>query len=153
MKWDARFLDLAEHIGTWSKDPSTKVGAVIVRPDRTVVAVGYNGFPRGTDDSPEKLEDRAAKLFRTVHAETNALLTAWGPVHGCTLYVSPLHPCANCAAMIVQAGIARVVARTSGNAARWAESFAAAREMFAEAGVEVDIWDVPTSRADFCGND
>lgn len=46
-KWDARFLDLAVFIGDWSKDPSTKVGAVLVRPDRTIAGLGFNGFPRG----------------------------------------------------------------------------------------------------------
>ena len=54
-KWDRRFLALAEHVADWSKDPSTKTGAVIVRPDRTIASMGYNGFPRGmadTDDRP-----------------------------------------------------------------------------------------------------
>lgn len=142
-KWDARFLALAELVATWSRDPSTKVGAVIVRPDRTVCAVGYNGFPRGVDDADRLLFDRDTKLLRTVHAEMNAILSAHEPVRGTTLYVAPLHPCASCAGAIIQAGIARVVARTAGDPERWGVNFAAARSMFEEAGVAVDVTSTP----------
>jgi dCMP deaminase len=136
--WDARFLSLTHLVGAWSKDPSTKVGAAIVRPDRTIASLGYNGFPRGTHDAPEKLMDRAVKYLRTIHAEANAILAAREPVHGYTLYVSPLYPCANCAAIIVQAGIARVVACTPLEVPeRWADHFREAKALFDEAGVEV----------------
>ena len=60
-KWDERFIELARLVAAWSKDPSTKVGAVIVRPDRTVASVGFNGFARGVDDTEERLNDRALK--------------------------------------------------------------------------------------------
>lgn len=136
-KWDDRFLDLADTVASWSKDPSTKVGAVIARPDRTIASVGFNGFPRGVDDSGERLEDRPVKYGITVHAELNAVLSAHEPVRGYTLYVSPLHPCSNCAAAVVQAGIVRVVARVEGTPERWEQSFALASMIFAEAGVEV----------------
>ena len=98
--WDERFFALADMVGSWSKDPSTKVGAVIIRPDRTIASVGYNGFPRGVYDGPEIYEDRPRKLLRTVHAEANAILSAREPLHGYTLYVTPLHPCANCSGLI-----------------------------------------------------
>jgi len=137
--WDDRFLALADHIADWSKDPSTKVGAVIVRPNRTIASVGYNGFPRGVDDTLERLNDRPTKYAMTVHAEANAILSAGSSVAGCTLYVTPLHPCSNCAALIIQSGIAKVVARMPDNPAHWAESFAAAKAMFYEAGIEVII--------------
>lgn len=131
-KWDRRFLDLAGQVSTWSKDPSTKVGAVIVRPDRTIASLGYNGFPRGTNDT---YQDRPHKLLRTVHAEMNAILSAREPLHGYILYVTPLCPCANCAAAIVQSGIAEVVFHMETIREEWADSFAASYEMFRDAGI------------------
>ena len=74
--WDRRFLGLAAHIATWSKDPSTKVGAVIVRPNKTIVSVGFNGLPRGVDDLDSRYNERALKYAMTVHAEANARLRA-----------------------------------------------------------------------------
>jgi dCMP deaminase len=133
MDWDKRFLELAALIGSWSKDPSTKVGAVIVRPDRTIASLGYNGFPRGVDDT---YQDREHKLLRTVHAEMNAILSAREPLHGCTIYVTPLCPCSNCAAAIIQAGIIRVVAEAPAiQRPEWEASFEAAKEMFSQTGV------------------
>lgn len=138
-KWDQRFLDLARHISDWSKDPSTKVGAVIVRPNKTIVSVGYNGFPRTVRDDKSLYEDRPTKLFRTVHAEVNAILTAGQSVKGCILYVWPLHPCANCAGIIIQSGIARVVAFMTSQPKAWEENFAVAKQLFDEARVPVEL--------------
>lgn len=138
--WNERFLDMARLVARWSKDPSTKVGAVIVRPDRTVASVGYNGFPRGTEDYHQALNDRATKLRRTVHAEVNAILTARERVDGCTLYVTPLHPCANCAGAIIQSGVKAVVAELAKDPhPDWAEDLKAASRMFKEAGVAVSL--------------
>ena len=139
-KWDARMLDLAALIATWSKDPSTGVGAVIVDPQNRVVSMGYNGFPRAVDDSQEALLDRDEKLRRTIHAEDNALLFAQRDVTGCTIYTTH-PPCARCAAKIIQAGIGRVVTPEAAEdfVARWADDTASARAMFAEAGVRVDV--------------
>jgi dCMP deaminase len=137
--WDKRFCSLAEHIAGWSKDPSTKVGAVIVRPNRTIASVGYNGLPRGVCDDPTRLNDRPTKYAMTVHAEANALLSAHDRLDGCTLYVTPLHPCSSCAALIIQAGITRVVAQMPQTPDHWKDSFATARTMFDEAGVKVVI--------------
>jgi len=135
-KWDRRFLRLADHVATWSKDPSTQVGAVIVRPDRTIASIGFNGFPRGMDDSPELLADREVKYSRTVHAEMNAILNAPAPVKGCTLYLAML-PCDRCAVHVIQAGIVRVVAweMTEDMNSRWADSMGRTRDMLREAGV------------------
>lgn len=138
-KWDRRFLELADLVASWSKDPSTKVGAVIVRPDKTVCSVGFNGFPRGVLDAEEWLRDRPTKYAYTVHAEMNAILTAAEPVRGMTLYVSPLHPCASCAASIAQAGIVRVVARMGEPPDRWADNFQQAASVLSLAGVKVEI--------------
>lgn len=136
-KWDRRFLDLARTVAAWSRDPSTQVGAVIVRPDRTIASLGYNGLPRGVLDDPARLDDRATKLAMTVHAELNAILSAREPLHGCTVFVWPLPPCSHCAAALIQAGVAEIVSPSPAPAAaeRWAASFNAARQMFAEAGV------------------
>lgn len=135
-KWDTRFLDLAERVGTWSKDPSTKVGAIIVRPDRTIASLGFNGFPRHIKD---EYGDREHKLLRTVHAELNAILSAREPVKGYHLYVSPLFPCANCAAAIIQSGIKYVTARMGPPRLEWQKSFDAAADMFKEAAVRTNI--------------
>lgn len=138
-RWDWRFVDLAAHIASWSKDPSTRVGSVIVRPDRTIASVGYNGFPRGVQDAPERYADRPTKYLMVVHAEMNAILAASESLRGHTLYVHPLCPCSTCAAAIIQAGIVRVVTvPPTGDIDRWQESFQATQTMFREAGVKLD---------------
>lgn len=137
-RWDQYFFDLCQRNAAMSKDPSTQVGAVIVRPDRTIASMGWNGFPRGVRDYDERYEDRSVKYKIIVHAECNAILSAREPLHGCTLYVSPMHPCANCAGMIVQAGIAEVVTLAA-DRPDWNEHFILAGDMFHEAGVKVRI--------------
>jgi dCMP deaminase len=139
-KWDTRFLELARVVGSWSKD-KTKVGCVIIAPDLRIVGCGFNGFPRGCDDSPELYADREIKLRRVVHAERNALLFACRSVDGCTVYTSSLPPCAQCAAMLIQAGITRVVSPKPSReiAERWREDLAEAARMYGESGVRLDI--------------
>ena len=136
-KWDERFLELAELVASWSKDPSTKVGAVIADDNRRIVSVGYNGFPQGISDDPADLANRSVKYERIIHAEMNAILFA-DRSHfrgGLTLYTWPFSPCSRCASYIVQAGINRVVTRPNTDP-RWAESFALAHNTFNQAGVE-----------------
>lgn len=135
-KWERRFLQLAVHIATWSKDPSTQVGAVIVNEEKRVVGMGYNGFPKGVKDTDERYEDRKEKYPRVVHAEMNAILNATGSVKGCSLFTFPLNTCERCAAMVIQAGITAVYA-TPSVSQRWAEGWALAEEMYNEAGVKV----------------
>ena len=139
-KWDHRFLILAEHISEWSKDPSTKVGAVIAHTrSKRVVSMGFNGFPAGVEDSPERLSDRETKYEMVVHAEQNALMFAGDRAEGCTLYVHPLPPCARCAVMVIQAGITRVVCHQPDfDDERWGEVAKIADTMLREAGLEVD---------------
>jgi dCMP deaminase len=138
-KWDQRFLDLAKLVGTWSKDPSTRVGAAIIRPDRTVASVGYNGLPRGVADTNQRLIDRPTKYALTVHAEVNALIAAHQVVNGCTIYVDPFPPCSSCAAALIQAGIVRIVApdATDEQKERWGDSFTRASMILSEANVEL----------------
>ena len=138
-KWDLRFLELADHIAQWSKDPRTKVGAVIVDEKKRVVSVGYNGFPRGVVDTPDRYEDRPTKHLLVAHAERNALDNAPLMVDGCTLYV-PLLPCNQCAISIIQKGITRVVSYVpdrDGTGFNWDTTF----DMFSEAGVELYLID------------
>lgn len=138
--WDLRFLQLAEHVACWSKDPSTQVGAVIVRPNRTVLSLGYNGLPRGVADDLDLLADRNYKLARTVHAEMNAILSSPQRPAGCALYVWPMPPCSHCAAAIIQSGITDVYAPHPGE--RWEASCRAGLDMLEEAGVRCH-WGAP----------
>lgn len=142
--WDIRFLLLAQHVGRWSKDPSTRVGAVIADGCRRIVSVGYNGFPRGVPDDPAALEDLAVKYRRVIHAEINAILFAQRPMDGCTLYVWPMSPCGPCASVIAQSGIARVVAPIPSEdaKARWGEDFAVALETLRLARVVLETMEI-----------
>lgn len=137
-KWDRRYLDMARLVSTWSKDPSTQTGAVIVDPELRVVSVGYNGFPVGVADTDERLHNRETKYKLIVHCERNAMLFAKRDLEGCTLYTWPFMSCAPCAGMVIQAGIKRCVAPLNNNP-RWVEDFKMATMMFTEAGVEVDL--------------
>lgn len=135
-KWDKRFLGLAEYISNWSKDPSTKVGAVIVDDNKTIINVGYNGLPQGVDDSEELLDNRELKYKTIIHGEINAIILAGKSVEGCTLYTWPFMPCSNCASIIIQSKIKRVVAPFNDNP-RWVESFKLTEMLFKQAGVEL----------------
>jgi len=108
MLWDFRFLQLAEIVSSWSKDPSRKVGSVIVDSKQRVLSLGYNGFPRGVEDQIARYEDRDTKLKFICHAERNALDNAPGTVEGATLYAT-LFPCNECVKSIIQRGITKVV--------------------------------------------
>ena len=134
--WDRWFLGLAEYIATASKDPSTKVGAVIVDSDRRIISSGYNGLPKGVEDSDERLNNRELKYKMIIHGERNALLFADRSVKGCCLYTYPFMPCAACASMVIQSGINRVVAPFSDNP-RWVDDFKLTEKLFEEAKVEL----------------
>jgi dCMP deaminase len=132
--WHKRFLDLCEHVATWSKDPSTKLGSVIVDDKKRIVSVGYNGFPRGVEDFEERYEDRPTKYLFVAHAERNALDNAPMMVDNCTMYVTLL-PCNECAKSIIQKGITKVVTYfpTREDVFNWNITL----KMFKEAGVDV----------------
>lgn len=137
-KWDRFYLAMARHVSTASKDPSTKCGAVIVRPDRTVSSIGFNGFARGIEDAEDRLNNRETKYDLIIHCEENAILNAAESVYGHTLYVYPFMTCHRCAVRVIQAGIKRVVAPIcpEDKAARWGDSLVKARSLYLEAGVE-----------------
>lgn len=138
-KWDLRFLRLAREVSTWSKDPSTQTGAVIVDGDRHIVSVGYNGFPARMSDHPRLYEDRETKYSRIVHCEMNAVINSPTSVKGCTLYTWPFLSCDRCAVHMVQAGIDRVVAPILPLHLydRWLESVNKTKTYFREAKIEV----------------
>lgn len=117
-----------------SKDPSTKVGAMIVSEDQQREYMGYNGFPRGVEDLPERYLDRETKYKMIVHAEPNAIIKAGRDAIGGTIYTWPLPPCHECAKLIIQAGIKRVVAIQKDDT-RWLDSCQTAIDMFREAGL------------------
>jgi dCMP deaminase len=137
--WDHRFLVLAKLVGSWSKDPSTQVGAVIVDEDNRIVSVGYNGFPQKIEDD-ERLYDRDTKYKIIVHGEINAILFANRSLKGCTLYTIPFEPCPRCAGLIIQSGIKRVVSLVN-TIDRWEEDFKITRHLFKEANIVMEYYD------------
>lgn len=140
LKWDRRFLHLAAHIAAWSKDPSTKVGCVIVGPDREIRSTGFNGFPRGIEDTSERLSNRDLKYPLICHAEENAIMHAARigvSLKGCRAYVT-WPPCTRCARSLLQAGVSEIVyPRGLEIPERWREDFDLSNAMFDEAGVVV----------------
>lgn len=139
-KWIKRYLKIAQEVATWSKDPSTKVGAVIIGDNGQIVSQGYNGFPRGILDTIERLNDRPLKYKLVVHAERNALLNALyngASVKGCALFVHGLPVCNECAKSIIQAGISKVYYDTLPKE-QWQEQTDFALKMFQESGVNVE---------------
>ena len=141
-KWDERFLRIANEVAGWSKDPGTKVGAVLVA-DKRIIATGYNGFPAGISDSLERYADREVKIAYTVHAEVNAILNAaknGSPTAGSTLYVT-FPPCVSCASAVIQAGVSRVVRPDlSTSPERWRASFHEGQNLLFEAGIKIDAY-------------
>jgi dCMP deaminase len=131
-----QFDGIAEQCAAMSKDPSTRVGAVVAD-GKELVSMGYNGFPPGIADD-DRLKVRESKYRLTIHAEMNAILRAGGRAAGCTLYTWPLLPCSECAKHVVAAGIRRVVAvQPYSDGHRWEASISLAMDIFKEAGVEV----------------
>ena len=139
-KWDQRFIDLAFHLSGWSKDPSTKVGCVVVGEDREIRSTGFNGFPRGISDDNERLTDRAKKYPLICHAEENAIMHAARigvSLKGNTAFVT-WPPCSRCARSLIQAGIVEVVyAGGKDIPERWIEDFTRSTGMMKEAGLKL----------------
>lgn len=138
LTWDEYFMSMAHLSALRSKDPSTQVGACIVNPQRRVVGLGYNGFPKGCDDDVFPWE-RDGQFLNTkypyvVHAELNAILNSIQDLSGCTIYVS-LFPCNECAKAIIQSGIQCVVFES--DKYEGTEANSASKKMFRDAGVEL----------------
>ena len=138
-KWTRRYLDMAKEVATWSKDPSTKVGAVAVGSKGQILSQGYNGFPRGVKDTSERYEIREEKYKYVVHGEMNAIYNAChtgASLDGATLYVTGLPVCSECAKGIIQVGITKVIMEYPKDIPdSWRESMKTTSSMFLEAGV------------------
>lgn len=135
--WHQRFTQMAELVSKWSKDPSTKVGCVLIK-ERRIISTGFNGFPKGINDDINRLMDREEKYELTIHAETNAIITA--AIHGvstngCSAYIT-MHPCSRCAAALINAGIKNVYVKSCDAVpSRWIENFILSSKLLEEAGV------------------
>lgn len=147
-RWDKHFLGLALYHSRMSKDPSTRVGSVIIGPDREILSAGFNGFPRGVLDTPDRLDDRDQKLKLVVHAEMNAVLAAARTglrLKGCTLYLVATDnsgmtwggpPCTRCTVQIIQTGIQEIVSiPKKAVPSRWHDDLALAMEIIEECGI------------------
>ena len=143
--WDVRYIRLAREISSWSKDPSTQIGAVAISESGVVLAQGYNGFPRGVKDEAERYNNRETKYRYVVHAETNCIYNATYngvSLNNSTMYVYGLPVCNECAKGIIQVGVKRVVGcevTDPDKLERWSESINQTTEMFKEAGISYDI--------------
>jgi|TARA_B110000263_G_scaffold16739_1_gene13409 dCMP deaminase len=138
--WNERFLNLATHISNWSKDPSTKVGCVVVGPDREIRSTGFNGLPRGIEDNDERLNNREIKYPMICHAEENAIMHAARigiSLKDCAAYVT-WPPCTRCARSLIQAGIITVIyPKDTEIPDRWVSDFELSINMLKEAGIEL----------------
>ncbi len=112
ISWDDYFFGIVALSAMRSKDPNTQVGACIVNPDKRIVGIGYNGFPKGCSDDEfpwdrEGESEYDKKYFYVAHAELNAILNSTTALNGCTIYVS-MFPCNECAKIIIQSGIKEI---------------------------------------------
>lgn len=106
--WDEYFMKIAETVAGRSKDPSSKMGCVIVDQHKRVVSLGYNGMVQGADETKMTLTERPMKYYFAIHSEMNALIFAHQDLEGCTLY-NRVATCENCLKYCLQAGIKRFV--------------------------------------------
>ncbi|MCR4553486.1 MAG: dCMP deaminase family protein [Succinivibrionaceae bacterium] len=139
IKWAVRYFEIAELVSSWSKDPSTKVGAIIVGDKGQIIAQGYNGFPRGVEDLEERYNHRETKYKFVVHAEMNAILNALyngSSVAGASIYIHNLPVCQECAKAIIQSGISKVFIDTEIEG-KWLDAWQFSKVMLREAGVQV----------------
>lgn len=135
-----KFLPMARAVAALSKDPSAKVGAVALNDDGILLAVGYNGFPRGVKDDPERYAVKDVKYRLVSHAEQNLVAQAAYAGHslkGSTVVLSGLYPCSSCAKSLIQAGVRRIIAPPADANPRWAPDAEWSSLMFREAGIEV----------------
>ena len=139
-KWDLRFIELARTVGSWSKDPKRKVGCVLVYPGMHKFSLGYNGIPRGIEDSASRVNDQAVKNAMTVHAELNAILNARADVTDCAAYITS-SPCLDCCKAMIQAGIGFVTCPSPDKTSTWHESQQFGLNLLHEAGVNVVHYD------------
>lgn len=137
-KWDKRFLDMAALVASWSKDPSTQTGAVIVRPDKSVASVGFNGFPIKMLDADHLYNNREEKYSRIIHCEMNAAMFSHdNSMQLYTLYTYPFMSCDRCFVHMVQLGITRFVYPKANEEqlTRWGDAFEKVKKYAYDCGV------------------
>lgn len=142
-KWHKRFMEVAELVSSWSKDPSTKTGAIVVGPDREIRATGYNGLVRGVNDDISERFERPTKYDFFEHAERNAIYNACltgTSLKGCVMYATHA-PCPDCARAIIQSGIKMVVThavepRPDIKDTTWRDKLGYSEQMLNEAGID-----------------
>ncbi len=146
IEWDDYFMTMVYLAAMRSKDEYTHVGAVVVGPNNEVRAMGYNSFPRGTNDDVPERQERPEKYFWFSHGEINAIVQAAMvgiPVGGCRMYTNGV-PCTTCAGYIINAGIKEVIvdkAWDADNAEKWTDEARRSKEMFDEAKVIITYWE------------
>ena len=143
-KWNERWMQRAKEYSSWSKDPSSKIGAVAIDPKRRIeLSGGYNGFPRGIDDTAERYNDRPTKYKLIVHAEMNVIANAaynGVSLYGSHLYVYGLPICSDCAKVLINAGIEKVYMRYPiAILQKWVDSAKDTQEMFEEANIKIEV--------------
>lgn len=150
ISWEKYFMEVAKLTAKRSKDPKTQVGAVIVDPKNNhIVSIGYNGLPYGMIDTEdeefggavfnwERSDDpdwEHSKHGYVVHAEANAILnSSVVDLSGMHLYVT-MYPCNECAKLIAQKRIAKVIYADSKYREKDAGKIAA--RIFSAARIEV----------------
>jgi dCMP deaminase len=134
-RWDKYFMRQAREASLMSKDPSTKIGAVLVK-DRNIKGTGFNGFPRGVSDDARLLH-QSTKYPLIIHAEMNALIDAGHDARGSTLYMYGIAatPCVNCTKHLIQAGVVKVYVAGKPLPERWAEEVGHASCILEEVGI------------------
>ena len=146
-EWNEYFMEMATLVASKSKDTSMKCGTVIVGEGHTILATGYNGFPRGVDDTNGEHLERPEKYFWTEHSERNAIYNAARngiKLLGANAYINA-HPCVYCARALVQAGIKEIMIPTKHDDpfykqerwTDWEESFNKARKLLRAGEIKV----------------
>lgn len=143
-KWDDRWMNRAADYASWSKDPSSKIGAVAVDPIRKLELVGgYNGFPRNISDSIERYVHKETKYKLIVHAEMNVVANAAYhgiSLNGAHLYVYGLPVCSDCAKVLINTGITKVFMKYPSTInSKWTISAIDTYAMFEEANIQVEL--------------
>ncbi|MNK09948.1 tRNA-specific adenosine deaminase [compost metagenome] len=138
----SQHMMLAKSVGEiYSKDRSTKVGAVIVGQDGEILSIGYNGFCRGFDDAKDANHERPLKYLLVAHAEANAIYNAARVGHklkGSSIYVSSLPTCIECTKAIIQSGIDKVFVEAEAlTGDRWKENWPLSQQMYKDCKVEL----------------
>lgn len=134
-------MELAKLVASWSKDESTKVGAVLVDERKVVLGLGYNGFPRGINDEVEERKQRPTKYLYTIHAEENAILNSNNSnLINSTIYCT-FFPCPNCMGKLINVGVKKVVSYKKGmDNERWKEKFEISTEMCRESQIITKLY-------------